>query len=487
MSALRRLSISRSPPRIASDADRPPLTRPTKKTTMAELQKGLEQVGLDSKGKKDTLFRRLLNFFKRSTPSPEDVDENPEKAEISQSGQTRSADAASIDETPAPIVPARTPANGMNSPSKPRNGRQIYGNYLCFDVEATCRGGREYDYPNEIIEFPVVLLRWVKDAPANSSTQPSPISPSSSIERDAGPSSPRRSGGKPEPSTWAVDKTLQVVDTFQTYVRPTWRPTLTDFCVNLTGIQQSTVDAAPTWPEAIKLFEAWLDKWDLRQDDGLKDAVWVTDGPWDIRDFIPKQLHIAPLTPHRYPAYLTGSFVNLKEGMHTYLAETKRRTAYALANPGKHGGPRQTSRITTGRRASRADGAFYFTITGQLEKLGLQFEGRQHSGIADATNIGRILIALVERNVLIETNMQVNPGAKKWIWMGRPGEVLWNEETDSAMLVSPSTPPVQLEPVKETDSTTIASPMPLAPVPEPVRTTAKPDEIELNRLLGVAA
>ena len=41
---------------------------------------------------------------------------------------------------------------------------------------------------------------------------------------------------------------------------------------------QSTVDAAPTWPEAIKLFEAWLDKWDLRQDDVLKDAVWVTDG-----------------------------------------------------------------------------------------------------------------------------------------------------------------------------------------------------------------
>lgn len=33
-------------------------------------------------------------------------------------------------------------------------------------------------------------------------------------------------------------KTLKRVDTFHTYVRPTWQPILTEFCTALTGITQ---------------------------------------------------------------------------------------------------------------------------------------------------------------------------------------------------------------------------------------------------------
>jgi len=32
-----------------------------------------------------------------------------------------------------------------------RSAQDTWESFLCFDVEATCRGGREYDWPNEII------------------------------------------------------------------------------------------------------------------------------------------------------------------------------------------------------------------------------------------------------------------------------------------------------------------------------------------------
>ena len=88
-------------------------------------------------------------------------------------------------------------------------------------------------------------------------------------------------------------ETLQRVDTFHTYVRPTWQPILTEFCTALTGITQvrahscrrrsltgqDMVDRSPTFPEMVRLLETWMDKHGLRDEDGrLQDAVWVTDG-----------------------------------------------------------------------------------------------------------------------------------------------------------------------------------------------------------------
>lgn len=39
------------------------------------------------------------------------------------------------------------------------------------------------------------------------------------------------------------------------------------------------VDAGPSFPVMLGMLEKWLDKHDLRDEDGrLKNAVWVTDG-----------------------------------------------------------------------------------------------------------------------------------------------------------------------------------------------------------------
>ena len=44
---------------------------------------------------------------------------------------------------------------------------------------------------------------------------------------------------------------------FQTFVRPRRLPHLSSFCRELTGITQEDVDAAPSFPEALRLFLEW--------------------------------------------------------------------------------------------------------------------------------------------------------------------------------------------------------------------------------------
>ncbi len=44
---------------------------------------------------------------------------------------------------------------------------------------------------------------------------------------------------------------------FQTFVRPRRLPHLSSFCRELTGITQENIDAAPTFPEALRLFLEW--------------------------------------------------------------------------------------------------------------------------------------------------------------------------------------------------------------------------------------
>jgi inhibitor of KinA sporulation pathway (predicted exonuclease) len=44
---------------------------------------------------------------------------------------------------------------------------------------------------------------------------------------------------------------------FQTFVRPLKLPRLSSFCRELTGISQEDVDAAPSFPETLRLFLEW--------------------------------------------------------------------------------------------------------------------------------------------------------------------------------------------------------------------------------------
>ena len=85
-------------------------------------------------------------------------------------------------------------------------------NYIIFDLEATCINDRQAQFTNEIIEIGAVKL----------------------------------------------DQNLAQVDTFQTFIRPTINPILSDFCVNLTTIQQQDVDDGVGFEEALQRFAHWI-------------------------------------------------------------------------------------------------------------------------------------------------------------------------------------------------------------------------------------
>ncbi|MCK7552888.1 3'-5' exonuclease [Marinobacter goseongensis] len=57
-------------------------------------------------------------------------------------------------------------------------------------------------------------------------------------------------------------------------VRPIRNPELSSFCSELTGITQSMVDAAPTFPEAIAAMDDWLG-------DLPDDFIWCSWGNYD--------------------------------------------------------------------------------------------------------------------------------------------------------------------------------------------------------------
>ena len=106
---------------------------------------------------------------------------------------------------------------------------------LVVDFEATCEEDNPR-YPNEIIEFPCVVIDTKK---------------------------------------------LAIITHWRAYVKPKINPTLSHFCTELTGIQQSDVDNAKPLREVLIEFEEWF----LTVIPENASCIFATDGPWDLRNF----------------------------------------------------------------------------------------------------------------------------------------------------------------------------------------------------------
>ncbi|KAI8998834.1 ribonuclease H-like domain-containing protein [Trametes punicea] len=252
--------------------------------------------------------------------------------------------------------------------------KQPYDAFLVLDVEATCVQGAGFDYPNEIIEWPVVLLRW----------------------RD------KDFKGKA--------RELEVVDEFRSFVRPTWRPQLSPFCSALTGITQEQVDSAPSFPEVLDRFRRFLEKHGLTDPQSgrrLTRFCFCTDGPYDIRDFVVKQCFISKIP---VPVWLTWDVMDVRRSVGEWHA-------FATADADRGADHRPAGAFPLPRRVT-------LSIPRQLHALGLEpFEGRQHSGIDDTRNIARLVIELARRGWKLQPNTSINPN-RRWPWMGRRGRVL---------------------------------------------------------------
>lgn len=148
---------------------------------------------------------------------------------------------------------------------------------------------------------------------------------------------------------------LERAGEWRAFVRPTRNPTLSAYAKRLTGITQAEVDAAQPLDHVLAAHSAWLDS-----ATGGAAVVFVTCGDWDLGTCLPLELHNKGLAA---PAPHYSRWINLKREF---------ATAFDVR----------------GRPPDMVD---------MLRVAGLALEGRHHSGLDDARNIGHCLQACWRR------------------------------------------------------------------------------------------
>jgi 3'-5' exoribonuclease 1 len=132
--------------------------------------------------------------------------------------------------------------NSLYSNNKRIKSESLY-DYICVVYfEATCEDSAIPLEPQEIIEFPVLLVNT---------------------------------------------RTNNIDFEFHRYVKPVVNPQLSQFCMNLTGITQEMVDKSNTIVEVMKEFDEWIDSHLIQK---KKKFMWATFGNWDLTVCLPKNL-----------------------------------------------------------------------------------------------------------------------------------------------------------------------------------------------------
>ena len=137
-------------------------------------------------------------------------------------------------------------------------------------------------------------------------------------------------------------RTFEIASEFQTFVRPVRHPGLTDFCTRLTGITQADVAAAPSFGQALEAMIRWAGE--------FNDILFCSWGDYDRTQFT-RDCEFHQVT---YP--FQSGHLNLKAACAQVLGRKKK-----------------------------------LGVTGALQYLGMNFEGRHHRGLDDARNIARIV------------------------------------------------------------------------------------------------
>jgi len=186
---------------------------------------------------------------------------------------------------------------------------QDFQYFVVIDFEATCDMGRRLS-PQEIIEFPSVLVNGM---------------------------------------------TGRLEGHFHTYIKPVYHPVLTDFCKELTGIQQSQVIGGVSLSEALLMHDNWL------EERGVKNTNFavVTWSDWDCKVMLESECNLKGI---RKPNYF-NRWINLKLPFYDSFGQLR------------------------------------CNLKGAVEFAGLTWEGRAHSGLDDAKNTARLLLDLMRRGI----------------------------------------------------------------------------------------
>ncbi|XXG41193.1 hypothetical protein AAC387_Pa01g1712 [Persea americana] len=209
---------------------------------------------------------------------------------------------------------------------------QEFQYFVVIDFEATCDKEKNPN-PQEIIEFPSVLVNSV---------------------------------------------TGQLEASFQTYVRPIYHQLLSDFCKELTGIQQIQVDRGVPLSEALLMHDKWL------EDKGIKNTNFavVTWSNWDCRVMLESECRFKRI---RKPPYF-NRWINLKVPF---------------------------QEVFGGARCNLKEA---------VQLAGLAWEGRAHCGLDDARNTARLLAHLMHRGFRfsITNSLMWQPLDRPMTWQQSP-------------------------------------------------------------------
>ncbi|XP_034653366.1 ERI1 exoribonuclease 2-like [Drosophila subobscura] len=176
-------------------------------------------------------------------------------------------------------------------------------------------------------------------------------------------------------------KTGKVEAEFHTYVKPVERPQLSEYCTNLTGIRQRTVDAAVTVQTAINRFTEWLEKElkvrnlvlpKMSETNPKGNCILVTWTNWDFNICLVKECERKKM---RKPSYF-DQWMNAKAIYRTFYK-------------------------------------FYpYNFEKALSRLRLTFRGRAHSGIADARNLATLLVRMYRDGAPLAVTTDLSPELK---------------------------------------------------------------------------
>ena len=150
---------------------------------------------------------------------------------------------------------------------------------------------------------------------------------------------------------------------FHYYIKPTVHTEITDFCTELTGITQDTVNSGIKLEEALEKLEIWMQKNGFNE----QNSIFVTCGRWDLNSCLKNEAIYKNLN---YPNYLKR-YINIKDIWCQVMFKNK----------------------SAGMK-------------GMLDSFNLKLEGRHHSGIDDSKNIAKIAVELLKRRGTF-TNAQV--------------------------------------------------------------------------------
>ncbi|WAQ92153.1 hypothetical protein PtA15_16A59 [Puccinia triticina] len=288
-----------------------------------------------------------------------------------------------LDSHPTAGGDSPTPAQASEKKPLEKPPNQPYHSFLCIDFESSCINADDptldnptqltksqltWLYPNEIIEWPVILLQWRTNQDGNSE--------------------------------------LYEAGRYRRFVRPVWRPILSQFCMDLTGISQNEVDRAMTLDQVLRDFDQSFVKPHKLFTPGNQ-TVWVTDGPWDFRDHFVKSTFLAKIDINCLPRYLRSpiALIDLRYLLKAYI-------------PNICSFPPPDS----------------LSLFNAMAAFGLDFEGQQHSGIDDAHNVARLLAEMVRFSIpdgsqtpqwIFRLNRRLYMEPRRFFWMSKKFKCTW--------------------------------------------------------------